>query len=249
MKSGNWFIIDWRQRLTMKSSLGLLAMTILVSGIIAAPLSVNAQTYQQTVATDVGTIKVGINIDPASPKPGETSKLKIDFLNPQTGNIQEHVDYTVTVTNAGSPIFGPIPLTHTSIGSSTIPMEFKNGDNQVVIEVQGILFRPIPTEKATFSITLGDKPSSTQQKEQPKQTPTVEKTPQKPSTTDTKKKTASVSIDKKASSTTVKKDTKTDKKTTKVKTPIKKPVKKTTVKKTTTTKKTSVPAKKTTTKY
>lgn len=232
------------EMLDMKKSLGVIAMVVLAAGIIASPLSVSAQTYQQVVSTDAGTIKVGINTDPSPPKSGETTKLKIDFLNPQTDSIQEHVDYTVTVTNSGSPVFGPIPLTHTSIGTSTIPVEFKNGDNQVVIEVQGILFRPIPTEKATFSITVGEKQSSTQQKEQPKSS-TTETSPQKtkPATSDTNKKAASIKIPKKVDKTNVKKDTKKTSKA--VKTPVKKPVKKVT----TPVKKTSTPVKKTTTKY
>lgn len=219
-----------------RSYLGLFGMMILAAAIIASPLSVSAQTYQQTVATDAGTVKVGINTDPVSPKPGEAAKLKIDFLNSQTGAIQEHIDYTVTVTNAGSPVFGPIPLTHTSIGTSTIPMEFKAGENQVVVEVQGILFRPIPTEKATFSITLGDKQGTTQ-KEQATPAKPAEKAP-----ADEKKtsKTGSVSSEKKTVKTPVKKNTAKKSAKKVVKTPVKKPVKKVVmpVKKTITPKKT-----------
>lgn len=220
----------------MKRFLGMLGMMILAVGIIASPLSANAETYQQVVASSAGTIKVGINTEPASPKEGEQSKLKINFLNPQTGSIQEHIDYTITVTSAGSAIFGPIPLTHTSLGTATIPVEFKNGENQVVIEIQGILFRPIPTEKASFSITLGEKQSAPVVVE-PKTTLTDKKQAEKakptlPSQDDKAKK----------SKDSTKKDTKKD---TKKKTDIKKTVKKVLKKPI---KKTNEPIKKTTKK-
>lgn len=171
----------------MKTQLGIFGILVLALGAVASPLAASAQTYQQVVSTDTGTIKVGISTDPATPKSGDQTKLKIDFLNPKTSSIQEHVDYTVSVTNGGNAIFGPIPLTHTSIGTVSIPIQFKDGDNRVVIDVQGILFQPIPSEKASFSITLGDK-QPTQPKEEPKtaskptQKPTEQKQSEKPKT-------------------------------------------------------------------
>lgn len=159
----------------MKNShLGIFGIIVLVFGVMASPISISAQTYQQTISTDAGTLKVGISTDPASPKPGEQSKLKIDFLNPQTNQIQEHIDYTLQVTNNGNSVFGPIPLTHTSLGTATIPIQFKDGENKVVIDIQGILFRPIPSEKATLSITVGDKSAANHPKEELKATKTTE---------------------------------------------------------------------------
>ena len=129
----------------------------------------------QQLPTDKGILLVNIATEPEKPIPDEQTKLKIDFVNPQTNLIQEHIDYTVLVTNAGGSVFGPIPLTHTSIGTITIPIQFKDGDNKVVVDIQGILFQPIPSEKASFSIALGDKQTT-----QPKETPNCK---------DTKKKT------------------------------------------------------------
>ncbi len=172
----------------MKAHLGVFGIMVLAMGIFASPLVASAQTHQQVVSTSAGTLKVGVSTDPSSPKSGETSKLKIDFLNPQTNSIQEHIDYTVIVTNGGSAVFGPIPLTHTSHGSATIPIQFKDGENIVVIDVQGILFRPIPSEKATLSVTLGDKPA--QPKEEPKtaEKPAEQKPKLAPQTDDKKSK-------------------------------------------------------------
>jgi hypothetical protein len=169
MKFGHWFIIHINKRSIVNNThLGLFGIMVLVCGVILSPVSISAQTHQQTIATNAGTLKVGISTEPASPKPDGQSKLKIDFLNPQTNQIQEHIDYTVLVTNNGNSVFGPIPLTHTSLGTATIPVQFKDGENKVVIDIQGILFRPIPSEKATFSIIIGDRPVSTQPKEEPK---------------------------------------------------------------------------------
>lgn len=220
----------------MKAHLGIFGMMVLVMGIFASPLLASAQTHQQVVSTDIGTLKVGVSTEPASPKPGETSKMKIDFLNPQSGNIQEHIDYTVLVTNGGNAVFGPIPLTHTSLGSATIPVQFKDGENKVVIEVQGILFRPIPTEKASFSITLGDKSAATKespkvaekskqkQADKPKPTETKDKkSDKKDLKKDSKKKTADKEELKKKET---KKDPKKDKKKYTEKKAVKKPVKK-----------------------
>ncbi|MGQ0606022.1 MAG: hypothetical protein ACT4OD_03580 [Candidatus Nitrosotenuis sp.] len=201
--------------------LGLFVAMILALGAIVSPLSTSAQTYQQIISTNAGTLKVGISTNPASPKSGEQSKLKIDFLNPQTNAIQEHIDYTVLVTKDGIPVFGPIPLTHTSLGTATIPVQFKDGEHQVVIDVQGILFRPIPSEKATFSITIGEKQSAPTQ---PKEEQTVaEKS--KPTFPDIVKDKAK---DSKSDKKDVKKDPKKDKKKDVKKKTTKKQVKKTT---------------------
>lgn len=110
----------------------------------------------QQLPTDKGTLLVDISTDPARPTTDGLTKLKIDFINPTTKKVQEHVDYIVTVTRGGNTVFGPIPLTHTSTGSVTIPVEFKeNGEHKIAIGVEGILFQPIPQETATFTTLIG----------------------------------------------------------------------------------------------
>lgn len=118
-------------------------------------LPVFAQEIQQ-LPTDKGTLLVDISTEPANPITDQQSKLKIDFINPVTKKIQEHVDYKVTVVKDESTIFGPIPLTHTSTGSVTLPVEFReNGEHKITIEIEGILFKPLPTETVTFTKTIG----------------------------------------------------------------------------------------------
>ena len=118
-------------------------------------LPVFADTQQ--LPTDKGTLLVDISTDPANPNIGDLTKLKIDFVNPTTNGIQEHIDYKVTVTKDDVPIFGPIPLTHTSVGSVTIPVEFKeSGEHKITIDVEGILFQPIHVETVTFTTLIED---------------------------------------------------------------------------------------------
>jgi len=113
--------------------------------------------YQQVLPSEQGTLNVGLSTDPKNPTPGDLAKLKIDFLNTKTNRIQEHIDYKVTVSQGGENVFGPIPLTHTSVGSVSIPVEFTiPGEYVATIEIEGILFQPIPKEVVTFNIAVAD---------------------------------------------------------------------------------------------
>ncbi len=126
--------------------------------LVLLPIFVSpAFAESQQLLTDKGTLLVNINTEPAKPTIDSLTKLKIDFINPTTKKIQEHIDYKVTVTKDGNAVFGPIPLTHTSAGSVTIPVEFKeSGEHQIIIDVEGILFQPLPPETVTFTEIVGE---------------------------------------------------------------------------------------------
>ena len=131
----------------------LLILVLLV--LVILPVYAQEQSEQQIVLTDKGTLEIGLSTIPAHPQPGEQTKLKIDFINKNTKAIQEHIDYSITVTKGNNQVFG-IPLTHTAIGSVTIPYEFQEaGEYRVSVDVQGIVFQPIPTETASFAISVG----------------------------------------------------------------------------------------------
>ena len=87
--------------------------------------------------------------------PGSASFV-MEFLKPSTDNLQEHVDYTVEVTNDGTQIFGPIRLTHTTPGKVTIPAALQDGTNEITITVRGILFVPINDETLTIQVVVGE---------------------------------------------------------------------------------------------
>jgi hypothetical protein len=122
--------------------------------------------FGEQLPTDKGTLLVDIATVPETPKIGDQTKLKIDFVNPNTNTIQEHIDYRVLVTKNGVPVFGPIPLTHTSKGSVTIPVEFReSGEHKITVDVEGILFQPIPQETATFTILIASAQENGDQKD------------------------------------------------------------------------------------
>ena len=114
-----------------------------------------AQTNSQTLPTEKGTLDVKLSYDKIIL--GQQTDLNIDFINPQTKKIQEHIDYIITVSKDGESVFGPIPLTHTSIGSVKIPVPFiDEGVYSVEFGIEGILFQPIPLEKVSFDVAVGE---------------------------------------------------------------------------------------------
>ena len=113
-----------------------------------------AQTNSETLPTEKGTLDVKLSYDDIVP--GEQTRLSIDFINPQSQKVQEHIDYSLTVHKDSQAVFGPIPLTHTSTGSVSIPVEFSDeGSYSVDFEIEGILFQPIPMEKVSFNVIVG----------------------------------------------------------------------------------------------
>ncbi len=115
-----------------------------------------AQTNSQTLPTEKGTLDVKLFYDEIVL--GELNALRVDFINPQTQNVQEHIDYRISVSKDGESIFGPIPLTHTSSGEIRgLKVEFVDeGIHTVDFEVEGILFQPIPVETVSFDIIVGE---------------------------------------------------------------------------------------------
>ena len=110
----------------------------------------------QTMTTEKNTLDVKLTYDKI--EPNIQTKIKIDFINPQTQKIQEHIDYTITISKDSENIFGPIPLTHTSLGSVKIPIEFNLGQGIYTMnfQIEGILFQPIPPETVSFDLIVGD---------------------------------------------------------------------------------------------
>ena len=121
-----------------------------------------AAEYDQIVSTSDETLDVGIYTIPEIPNTEEPTKLKIDFLKPGTEKIQLHIDYRLSVTKDGDYVFGPMSrLLHTSPGSITIPVEFsENGSHIIQIEVEGVLFQPIPLETAILTINVSQAETS-----------------------------------------------------------------------------------------
>ena len=143
----------------MKILFALLLVPLLITPAFAAEPLV-PEDYEQILPSEQGTLNIGLSVVP-EPEPNSVSKLYIAWIKPNFNKIQEHIDYTVTVVKDGENIFGPIPLTHTSPGKVKIPVEFtSSGEHQVIIEMEGILFQPIPVETTVFTINVGGDGSS-----------------------------------------------------------------------------------------
>ena len=135
----------------------LLALLLPLVAVVAAAAAPPA--YASVASTDGGTLDVDFTTDPPHIRPGEEAKLKINFLNPVTQNTQVHIDYFVTVLEDGNEMFGPTNRLHTSEGKISVPVQFQRaGEYEVKIDVDGILFNPIPTETVSFSLAAGGKP-------------------------------------------------------------------------------------------
>ena len=143
----------------MKILFALLLVPLLITPAFADEPLV-PEEYEQILPSEQGTLNIGLSVVP-EPEPNSVSKLYIAWIKPNFNKIQEHIDYTVTVVKDGENIFGPIPLTHTSPGKVKIPVEFtSSGEHQVIIEMEGILFQPIPVETTVFTINVGEGSSS-----------------------------------------------------------------------------------------
>jgi hypothetical protein len=133
----------------MRYLLGLLLIPILFS-------SAFAQSNEQVMSTEKGTLDVKISYDEITP--GELTTLRTDFINPQSQKIQEHIDWKLTVSKDGEILWGPTQLSHTSEGSlKNLKYEFEEeGTYNFEFGIEGILFQPIPLEKVSFDIVVGE---------------------------------------------------------------------------------------------
>lgn len=131
-----------------------------------------AQTNSQTQATDKGTLDVKLSYDEIVP--GQLTTLNTDFINPQTKKIQEHVDWRFSVSKDGEIVWGPTQLSHTSEGTlKNLKYEFEEkGTYNLEFGIEGILFQPIPLEKVSFVIVVGE--ANAQSDTQPTETKTTE---------------------------------------------------------------------------
>ena len=136
----------------MRYLLGLMILPLLLTPAFAE----SAEDYDQVLPSENGTLDIGLSVVPEA-ESNSVSKLHIGWIKPGFNKIQEHIDYRITVIKDGQNIFGPIPLTHTSIGTVKIPVEFlENGEHQIKVEMEGILFQPIPLETTYFTLNVGE---------------------------------------------------------------------------------------------
>ena len=119
-------------------------------------LTIPAFAESQTLSTDKGTLDVKLSYDDI--KTGELTRLPIEFINPMTQKTQVHIDYKITITKSGETIFQTPNLIHTSEGIiNGFKFEFsQDGEYNMKIDVEGILFTPITPETVSFDIVVGE---------------------------------------------------------------------------------------------
>lgn len=129
-------------------------LSLILLTFILLPVYAEDSSAEIIQSTDKGTINVGLSTIPSKPNLNEETKLKINFMNKSTNTIQEHVDYSIVIKKGDAQIFGT-PLIHTAIGSVTIPYEFQEeGEYEIIVDVETIVFQPIPSESAIFTISI-----------------------------------------------------------------------------------------------
>ena len=118
--------------------------------------TIPAFAESQTLPTDQGTLDVKISYDDV--KTGQLTKLPIEFINPMTQKTQVHIDYKITITKSGETIFQTPNLIRTSEGIiNGFKFEFsQDGEYNMEIDVEGILFTPITPETVSFDIVVGE---------------------------------------------------------------------------------------------
>ena len=129
-----------------------------------------AQTNSQTLPTEKGTLEVKLSYDDIIP--GQLTTLNTEFINPQSKKIQEHIDWRFSVSKDGEIVWGPTQLSHTSEGAlKNLKYEFEEkGTYNLEFGIEGILFQPIPLEKVSFEVAVGE--ANAQPDNQPPDTPT-----------------------------------------------------------------------------
>ena len=109
-----------------------------------------------TNPTDLGSVDVRLTYDEIVP--GQLTTLNTDFLKPGTQEVQQHIDWTFTVSKDGAVIWGPTQLSHTSEGSlKNLRYEFEEkGTYNLQFTVEGILFQIIPKEMVNSEVVVGE---------------------------------------------------------------------------------------------
>ena len=117
--------------------------------------TIPAFAESQTLPTNQGTLDVKLSYE--NIKPGELTKLPIEFINPLLEKTQVHVDYRIKITESGETIFQTPSLIHTSEGFiEGFKFEFpRDGIYNLEIGIAGILFTPIDEESVSFEIAVG----------------------------------------------------------------------------------------------
>ncbi|MDE1762755.1 MAG: hypothetical protein KGH88_00725 [Thaumarchaeota archaeon] len=134
--------------------LGLLALVVVVM--------IPAHADQVVQPTSGGTLDIGFSTNPANPTLNSDTYLMINFIDKSTHQLLKHIDYKVSVMEGDNQICGT-GAKHIGDPAAITNFECQFPDAakyQVIVEVDGILFNPIPPETATFTVDLSGSSSN-----------------------------------------------------------------------------------------
>ena len=143
----------------------ILATSIcLITLMLLNPISSYSQEKQFTF-TDIGTYEVSLKTNQTHLQPGEKIFMFLEVLTKPTRQAQLHVDYEVLILKGTEQIF-TTSIQHTDTGTTSVSYKFDStGEYFVIMYIDGMLFRPIPTETAGFKLAIGDTEQPNMEKE------------------------------------------------------------------------------------
>ena len=110
---------------------------------------------QQILPTDKGNINVGLSTIPANPLPNYLTKLKIDFIDKETNQSLEKIEYKINILKDDQLVSSI--LAFTLVGFDEISYRFDDkGEYQVTIKIEGISFQPVSEEAGMFTISVAN---------------------------------------------------------------------------------------------
>ncbi len=114
--------------------------------------------------TDKGTLDVALTIKPFPPELMKPVKISFEFVEPNTDNLKNHIDYRVTIFQGGQAIHTTYEQ-HAHSGADSFSYAFMvEGQYDITVSLEGIDFNPIPKEVVTFPIMIGEEEQITKEK-------------------------------------------------------------------------------------
>jgi len=142
--------------------LGVIGGGIAAAVIIAVVITMNVSDVsdEETTTqirikapTDKGSLDVELALSPFPLQLERETDLHIRFLQKDKDLMQQHIDYKMFIEKDGR-IF-ETPLIHSNPGIAIAKYTFPSTGNFLVgIDVEGILFQPIPPETAKFAVLV-----------------------------------------------------------------------------------------------
>ena len=138
---------------------GIVAAVII--GVAVSMVSIGSNISDQkpstqilVVPTDKATLDVELSLTPSPLEQGQETNLRMRFLQKDKDLTQEHIDYRLFVESSGSEIY-ETPVIHSNPGLVIATYTFPyDGDFMIRVDIEGILFQPIPIETARFSVSV-----------------------------------------------------------------------------------------------